>query len=330
MRSLKSKPCIDVVTGGLGFIGSHLADALVKQGSQVYVLDMPSSCKYNDNRHVFYCDLRIRNLLNSTIKRIQPDRIFHLGALASIVPSIENPTDYYDTNVTGTFNLLEAARKVGVQRYVYAASSSCYGPNPINPISEVHYTAPAYPYALTKLMGEQMVMHYSKVYGLPAISLRIFNAYGPRQRTDGAYGAMFGVFLAQMANSKPVTVVGSGDQTRDFVYVSDVVDAFLKAGACSSTGGIYNVGNGIGVSVNTIVQLLGAAERLTLPRRPGEPDHIVADISEIKNDLNWSPETSIEEGVGLLKNHISDYKNSPLWTPDSIAKVIRAWMKHLA
>lgn len=302
---------VDVVTGGSGFIGSHLVDALKAQNKEIQIIDLKSGQD-------------IRNPLN-----FSAERVFHLAALADIVPSIENPIEYYNTNVTGTLNVLEAARKSGCKKFVYAASASCYGQDPITPSWETLRCQPAYPYALTKYLGEQLVMHWSRVYGIPAISLRLFNVYGPRSRTNGTYGAMFGTFLAQMANDKSVTIVGDGSQSRDFIYVSDVVEAMLLA-ADSSHSGIYNIGSGQPVSVNRIVDLLVAKEKVYIPKRPGEPDITCADISKAKRDLGWEPKVSIEEGVVKLLEYVADYKDAPVWVPETIQKATSEWFRRLA
>src|SRR5262249_52482265 len=160
---------------------------------------------------------------------------------------------YHHSNVEGTVSVVEAARKAGVRRFLYAASSSCYGVPDHYPTSETAPIRPQYPYALTKYLGEHIALHWSQVYGLPTVSLRLFNVYGPRSRTSGTYGAVFGVFLAQKLASKPFTVVGDGRQTRDFTFVSDVVDAFMVAASSDATGEIFNVGSGRTYSVNLLV-----------------------------------------------------------------------------
>lgn len=317
-----------IVTGGAGFIGSHLVDALLKRGDEVNVIDICKSPKnlpqFHDYLNYIYADIRHSGIFDEI-----PDCIFHLAAIADIVPSIENPAEYFHANVTGTLNILEAARKSGCKKFIYAASASCYGDTPLIPTAEYSPNKPQYPYALTKYLGEQLVMHWSKVYGIPAISLRLFNVYGPRSRTNGTYGAMFGTFLAQLANEKPLTIVGDGTQGRDFIYISDVVDAMLIA-ADSDKLGIYNIGTGKPTSVNRIVELLGAKETVNIPKRPGEPDITCADISKIKKDLNWEPKVSIEEGVAELLEHVDSYKNAPVWVAATIEKATSEWFRRLA
>lgn len=313
---------MDIITGGCGFIGSYLTEALLTEGRKVRILDI-QPWKYDKHQNLEVVDCDIRGQLPSFFGA---ERVFHLAALADIVPSIENPIAYHDTNVTGTLNVLQESHHAGVKRFVYTASSSCYGL--YSDLSEDAFCTPQYPYALTKYMGEQLVEHWIKVYKLPAISMRLFNVYGPRSRTNGAYGAMFGVFLAQLANMKPLTVVGDGTQSRDFIYVTDVVDALIKA-ADSDKYGIYNVGSGTPVAVNDIVELLGSPEVVHLPKRPGEPDMTKADITKIQKDLGWSTKVSIHEGVRKMLECLQTYKNAPIWDEESIAEATKGWMECL-
>ncbi len=178
------------------------------------------------------------------------ERVLHLAARADVVPSIVEPDDYFTTNLDGTFNLLQAAKKHGTKRFLYVASSTCYGIPQVYPTPEDAPIRPQYPYALTKYMGEEHVMHWGRVYQLLVLLLRFFNVYGPRARTSGTYGAVFGVFLAQMLADKPLTIVGDGNQTRDFTFVSDAVDALVSSAASQLSGQIFNVGSGRPVSVN--------------------------------------------------------------------------------
>jgi UDP-glucose 4-epimerase len=255
--------------------------------------------------------------------------VFHLAALADIVPSINAPEAYFRSNVDGTFNVLQQARKVGVKRLVYAASSSCYGLADRIPTPETAEMRPQYPYALTKYMGEQLVMHWAQVYKLPALSLRFFNVFGPRARTSGTYGAVFGVFLAQMKAGKPVTIVGDGKQTRDFTFVTDVVDAVVKAAESNLSGQVFNVGSGGTYTINRLVELLGAKEIAYVPKRPGEPDCTFADITRIKSEIGWSARTPFADGVKIMLEHIDYWKDAPVWTPDTISEATKDWFKYL-
>jgi UDP-glucose 4-epimerase len=258
------------------------------------------------------------------------ERVFHLAARADIVPSIENPLEYFRANVDGTFSVLEAARFHQVKKFIYIASSSCYGFPEMVPTHEGARISPQYPYALTKFLGEEMAMPWYKVYKLPVVSLRFFNVYGPRARTSGSYGAVFGVFLAQLLAGKPLTVVGDGEQRRDFTFVSDVVDAIVCAGESEINGEIFNVGSGREpVTVNRLVQLLGANNVVHIPKRPGEPDITCADVSKIITMLSWHASVPIEDGVKIMLDNIDYWRDAPVWTPDSIADATSTWFKCL-
>jgi len=256
------------------------------------------------------------------------DWVFHLAALADIVPSIERPLDYHRANVNGTMAVLEAARAASVQRFVYAASSSCYGLPTEYPTPETARVSPQYPYALTKYLGEQCVLHWHQVYALPAVSLRLFNVYGPRSRTTGAYGAVFGVFLKQKLEGAPFTVVGDGAQTRDFVFVTDVAAALVRAAESSLAGEIFNVGGGGTHSIASLVEILGG-EAIHLPKRPGEPDSTYADITKIKELLHWIPKVTFEQGVGIMLDNIERWREAPLWTETTITAATQKWFEHL-
>ena len=326
-----------LVTGGCGFIGSHLTDFLVSVGHNVTVVDDLSGGKFSnisklvESRVVNFIQQDITSIDNESWASILDacDYVFHLAGKADIVPSIEYPDVYYQTNVTGTYRLLMACTKIKLKKFVYAASSSCYGIPERYPTCEKQPLAPQYPYALTKMMGEELVIHWSKIYKLPAVSLRLFNVYGPRARTTGAYGAVFGVFLAQKLANSPFTIVGDGTQTRDFTYVSDVVTAFYSAAISEVSSDIFNVGSGKTSSVNEVVKLL-EGDKTYIPKRPGEPDCTFADISKIQNILNWSPQTSLKQGVGLILEHIDDWSDAPVWDPKSIEKATQSWFKCLS
>lgn len=321
-----------VVTGGAGFIGSHVVDRLIADGHRVTVIDNFSTGRPENLSHV----IGNVNLVEANIATPGAwvgalegiDWVIHLAALADIVPSIQNPRDYYMANVNGTFNVLQAAQAAGVGRFIYAASSSCYGIPDSYPTAETVEMRPQYPYALTKLLGEQLVMHWAQVFDLPAVSLRFFNVYGPRSRTSGTYGAMFGVFLAQKLAEQPYTIVGDGTQSRDFTYVTDIAAAVYAAAASAVSGEIMNVGSGTTVPVNRVVELLGG-KVVHVPKRPGEPAQTFADISKVKRLLGWSPKIGIEEGIALLLENIDYWREAPVWNPESIAEATKDWFKYL-
>ena len=322
-----------LVTGGAGFIGSHLVDALLAKGHEVVVLDNFSTGRPENLEHVknsiqiVECDLGVMGDWHKNFKGV--DWVFHLAALADIVPSIQHPEAYFRANVDGTFNVLQACIKAKTKRLLYAASSSCYGIPESYPTTELAEIRPQYPYALTKRIGEELVMHWSQVYKIPALSLRFFNVFGPRSRTSGTYGAVFGVFLAQKLAGQPFTVVGDGNQTRDFTFVTDIVAALFAAAESDKQGEIYNVGSGYTTSVNKLVELL-EGDKIYIPKRPGEPDCTFADITKIKNEICWIPRVSFEEGVSEILKQIEYWKNAPVWTPDTIESATKDWFKYLA
>lgn len=323
-----------LVTGGAGFIGSHLVELLIEHGHEVIALDNLTSgrlknlstVEVNPKFKFFEADIRDIKALGPAFVGV--DWVFHLAGLADIVPSIEMPEQYFSTNVTGTFNVLESAKANGVKRVVYAASSSSYGIPDAYPTDESSPIKPQYPYALTKYMGEELVLHWSQVYGLSGVSLRLFNVYGTRSRTTGAYGAVFGVFLAQKLNQRPLTVVGDGTQTRDFTYVTDVARAFYEAAKSNVTGQAMNVGSGNHYSVNRLVELLGGGVEY-IPKRPGEPNCTFAKTDKIAKLLNWRPQVSFEEGVATMLANIDNWRDAPVWNPNSIQKATQSWFKYL-
>ena len=314
-----------LVTGSAGFIGSHLFERLLSLGHEVHGLDNYQVGRF---RHE---NIKEWNVVSSAVPHMEYDWVFHLAALADIVPSIERPKDYYNANVSGTIRMLEWARRCPrLKRFVYAASSSCYGIPHEYPTAESAPIKPMYPYALTKAMGEELVLHYHQVYKLPTISLRFFNVYGPRARTSGTYGAVFGVFLSQLANNLPLTIVGDGSQTRDFTYISDVVDALILA-AESKESGPFNIGSDSTTTINRIATLLGGThERVYLPKRPGEPDCTFADISKAYQKLKYYPKVTIEEGCMKMSELIADFKDAPQWTAAKIHEATKAWFGALS
>jgi len=325
-----------IVTGGSGFIGSHMVDLLSSKGYEVTIIDNLANGRLSNIEHH-------RN--NKKLKFVQADicdydlnlekyfedveYVFHYAALADIVPSINNPVKYHKANVDGTINVLQAAKKSKkLKKFIYAASSSCYGIPSVYPTPETSPIAPEYPYALTKYLGEEYVLNWGKIYDMPVVSMRFFNVYGLRHRTTGTYGAVFGVFLAQLINDKPLTIVGDGKQTRDFTYVTDVVDACYSAAISEYTQEIFNVGSDNTYSINYLVKLLGG-EKQFIPKRPGEPESTYADISKIKKLLDWSPKISFEEGVKVMLNNLDLYKDAPVWDEFSIENATKDWFECL-
>tara|TARA_Y100000591_G_scaffold174618_1_gene150805 strand:+ start:714 stop:1694 length:981 start_codon:yes stop_codon:yes gene_type:complete len=321
-----------LVTGGCGFIGSHLVEKLIKLNYEVIIIDNLSTGRLENinnfkNKCKFYkVDITNIKQIDKHFKNV--DLVFHCAALADIVPSIQNPKNYYNSNVTGSLNVISSCIKHKVKKIIYTASSSCYGISKKIPTNEKEKINPEYPYALTKYLGEQIILHWSKVYKIKSISLRLFNVYGPRSRTSGTYGAMFGIFLAQKIFSRPFTVVGNGEQKRDFTYISDIVEVLIKASKSNLTQEIFNIGSGRSVSVNYIVKLLNG-KKIRIPKRPGEPEITFADISKVKKKLKWKPKIKIEKGIKLLLENLNYWKSAPVWTPKKIAIATKDWFKYL-
>jgi UDP-glucose 4-epimerase len=327
-----NKP-IAIVTGGAGFIGSHMVDLLLAEGFEVRVIDnLSGGHEKNLSHHLNNPDL---HLFKEDICELEPSNnafknakyVFHFAGIGDIVPSIEKPIEYMRTNVQGTVRVLEASRMAGVTKFVYAASSSCYGLAD-TPTKENHLVEPLYPYALSKYQGEQAAFHWNRVYDLPVNAIRIFNAYGTRVRTTGVYGAVFGVFFKQKLSNKPFTVVGDGNQSRDFLYVTDVVKAFYAAAKTEKSGEIYNLGAGNPQTINKLVELL-KGDVIYLPKRPGEPDCTWADTSKITSELDWRPNISFEEGVSKMVAEIDNWKDAPLWDTESIRKATKTWFQFM-
>lgn len=329
-----------LLTGGAGFIGSYLAERIqenLSNDDKLIIIDNLSSGRktniqhiLNDDRITFFeLDInQIDSIKNDIPKKI--DFVFHLAGLADIVPSIDNPRTYFQSNVQGTISLLEFLRGLSepIQKLVYAASSSCYGiPNEF-PTKENSELKPEYPYALTKLQGEELILHWGKIYKLPVISLRLFNVYGPRARTSGTYGAVFGVFMAQINAGVPLTIVGDGSQSRDFTFVTDVAEAFWTAAQSDRMNEVYNVGSDNHYKILDLVKLLNH-EFCHIPKRPGEPDITFADISKIKEHIGWHPKVSFTKGVQKMIENIKLFSDAPVWTPELIEMETKSWFKSL-
>jgi UDP-glucose 4-epimerase len=323
-----------IVTGGAGFIGSHMVDLLLDRGYEVRVIDNlvggreANVAHHKDNPRFTFRASDVRDYQPGDSLFEGVDYVFHFAGIGDIVPSIERPMEYMSANVQGTVHMLECARHAGVKKFVYAASSSCYGLAQ-TPTREDNPIDPQYPYALSKYQGEQAAFHWQRVYKLPVNAIRIFNAYGTRSRTSGAYGAVFGVFLKQKLAGKPFTVVGDGTQRRDFLYVTDVAAAFLAAAETDKVGEIWNLGAGDPQPVNKLVALMGGPV-VHIPKRPGEPECTFADITKITRDLGWKQQVSFEQGVAKIVAEIDYWRDAPLWDPESIAKATAGWFRALS
>lgn len=290
-----------VVTGGAGFIGSHLVRELLDQGAKVRVIDnLVRGKKENiDIRATFYpVSVLDKEALRIAFHNV--DFVFHLAALPSVPESIAEPQNTFETNVIGTQNVLEIAREKGVFKVILSSSCAVYG-DPINyPTSEDAAKNPLSPYALHKLMAEQMLKVYADVYTMDTCSLRYFNVYGPGQYDSGAYAPVIAYFLKQKKEGVALGIVGSGEQTRDFVHVKDVVAANIKAASTRDfTGGdIVNIGSGKEITVNALAAMIGG-DTVKLPKRL-EIERSLADISKAKRVLDWEPTVSLEDGLAEL------------------------------
>jgi UDP-glucose 4-epimerase len=323
-----------IVTGGSGFIGSHMVDLLLSKNYTVIVIDnllgghLKNNIHHKNNKNFILkkIDIRKEILDKNLFKGV--DYVYHFAGIGDLVPSIEQPNNYMMTNVQGTVNVLEAARKAKIKKFVYAASASCYGKTKKSIVGEDTKISLEHPYALSKYMGESAVFHWNKVYRLPVNSIRIFNAYGPRVRTTGAYGAVIGVFFKQKISKKPLTIVGSGNQSRDFVHVTDVVKAFYQASKIKKSGEFFNIGTGKPQTVNRLANLIGG-KKINMPNRPGEPMRSCANISKARKILQWEPKIKFETGIkGMLKD-INKWKDAPLWTPKKIKNATKTWFSFL-
>ncbi len=322
-----------IVTGGAGFIGSHMVDLLLSKKYKVIVIDnlvgghKKNILKHIKNKNFILKKIDIRKKIKDLRLFKDVDYVYHFAGIGDIVPSIEHPNNYMMTNVQGTVNVLEASRKAKVKKFVYAASASCYGKTK-NIVSETNKISLEHPYALSKFLGEKAALHWSRVYGLPVNSIRIFNAYGPRVRTTGAYGAVIGVFFKQKICNKPLTIVGNGNQSRDFVHVTDVAKAFYKASIIKKSGEYFNIGTGKPKTVNYLAKLIGG-KTVKIPDRPGEPMKSCANINKANKILKWKPEIEFSDGIKEMLKDIQKWKDAPLWTPDKIKLATKTWFSFL-
>ena len=299
MKKFKS-----IVTGGAGFIGSNLVDRLVEEGHKVIVIDNFVSGKKDNLSHhskknvkIIKSDISNNRKLYKHFKGV--NYVFHLAGLAEIVPSIENPRKYFMNNTLGTLNILEAAKQVKIKKFIYAASSSCYGTPKKIPTKETDKIDTKHPYAFTKFLGEEAVIKYANFFRMPNISCRFFNVYGPRLNRTSQYGAVFSNFLTQKKRHKPLTIVGNGRQTRDFIHVDDLTNAFVILAKSNLKNKIYNLGSGKETSINKIASTIGG-KKIFISKRPGDPNRSCANISKIKKDIRWQPKISINEGIMRL------------------------------
>lgn len=293
-----------LVTGGAGFIGSNLVERLIDDGNEVTIIDnLSTGSRENLHKKAEFFELDIASL--DAIKPVFKNKeiVFHIAAIPSVPRSIEDPAAVFRSNVMGTLNVLLASRDAGAKRVIYSASSSAYGNQQILPLKEDLPPKPMSPYAISKLVGEQLCKQFSDLYDLDTISLRYFNVYG-RRMNRGSYAAVVATFLCQRKDGQPLTIVGDGLQERDFTHVSDVVGAnILSAGVKRGGGEVVNIGAGDSHSVLKLAKIIGG-EKLHLPERPGDVRNSLADISKTKKLLGWEPKVSLKDGISMLINDV--------------------------
>jgi UDP-glucose 4-epimerase len=325
-----------LITGAAGFIGSHLVDFFLKKkkiksitgidnledGSLKNLKEANKSTKFK-----FYkanlCNLKSVQKLFKNI-----DYVFHLAAYSDVVPSINHPRDYMYNNIVSTLNVLSCMKKYKIKKIIFAASSSCYGIPKTYPTKESEKIDCKYPYSKSKNICEDIIIHWSKIYKFRYISLRLFNVYGVRSRTNSAYGAALGVFLKQKLSRKPFTIVGNGNQKRDFIYVTDVCKAFYKSLNKNVSNKIFNIGSGKPKSINYLISLI-KGEKIFIKKRPGEPFITHANISKAKKYLNWRPLISLEDGIKIVLDDILYWKKAPLWDKKKIYSATKEWFRYL-
>ncbi|MCK4355428.1 SDR family oxidoreductase [Candidatus Parcubacteria bacterium] len=287
-----------LVTGGAGFIGSHLTDRLIEQGNKVLVIDNLSTGKkenLNPRAVFFESDIRDFDKISPLFQDV--DFVFHLAALPRVAASIEQPIETNDINIKGTLDVLIAARDAKVKKFIYVSSTSVYGDQKNMPIKETALLDPLSPYALQKYVGEMYCKIFFQLFGIQTICLRYFNVFGPRQDVDSPYSGVVAKFLKQKAEHQHLTIVGNGNQKRDFTYVKDIVDAtILAAEKQGAVNQIFNIASGRNYSINELAKIIGG-ETTSLPERPGEIMDSLADISKAKQLLDWEPKYNLETGL---------------------------------
>src|SRR3954471_9620824 len=317
-----------IVTGAAGFVGSHLVEHLINEDWEVIALDRQRTKNFGAlPLEYILCDLEDPHSVGRL--RLRANAVFHLAGYGEMLGALRDPAAYLQANVIGTAAALELARASGAKRFVYAASSFCYGANPPVPTSEDAPIDTGHPYALSKYMGEMAVFHWARVYGLEVNSLRLFTAYGPRMRKSDALGPVLNIFLAQKVHGVPLTIVGDGTQGRDFVHASDVAQAFRMAAITPLHGRIWNVGSGETQTINQIAQLIGGPV-VRIPERNGDPHTARADISAIRRDLGWEPQVPFPMGLAQLLADTQAWRDAPVWMPGEMERETAQWQALLA
>ncbi len=298
-----------LITGGAGFIGSNLVEELLRRGHEVRVLDNFSTGNranlepFKDRIEIFEGDLRSYHIVRQAVEGV--DFILHQGALPSVPRSIQDPITSNEVNVTGTLNILDAAVAAGVKRVVFASSSSIYGDSPTLPKREDMIPNPLSPYAVSKLAGEKYCQVFARIYGLHTVALRYFNVFGPRQNPDSQYSAVIPKFIKAILTDQQPVIYGDGEQSRDFTYIANVVEANILATEVDSPAGeVYNCAVHQRITLNELVTTINRIVGKSIPPvyadpRPGDVKHSFADISKIQQQMGYQPKIKFEEGLRL-------------------------------
>lgn len=293
-----------IVTGGSGFIGSHIVDKLIEENNHVIVIDNNSNNRkpiINSKAHYFDIDISNTNKIDELSKILENcEGIFHCAALIDVQESIDKPSIYELNNTMGTLNLLQAAVKAGVKKFIYSSSAAVYGNADEMPISEENLINPISPYGSQKYYGEIICKVFSQLYGIETCSLRYFNAFGERQKISGAYATVIGIFKYQIQNNLPITITGDGEQRRDFIYVKDLANANYISMLCNKKfyGEVFNIGYGKSFSINEIASFFKSEKKYTQAVK--EPRESLADISKAVKILDWNPSMKVDEWI--IKN----------------------------
>tara|TARA_B100000686_G_scaffold125200_1_gene132654 strand:+ start:1209 stop:2108 length:900 start_codon:yes stop_codon:yes gene_type:complete len=292
-----------LVTGGAGFIGSHLVEKLVKKKYKVTVIDNLSNGKLNNLQSVkkkitfIKADLNKIKNLNKLLKKT--DYVFHLSGLVKATESIKKPKKYFKSNVLSTLNILNSLNNTSIKKIIYAASASCYGKTKNFPISENNKIFNLTPYASTKWLSEKLLFEFSKNNKISIISLRLFNVYGSRSDNKSTYSGVVTQFINNFKKNKPLKIYGSGKQTRSFVHVDDVVNAFINLAQSKIKNEIFNIGGKRSIKITELANFI-SQKKIFLPARKGDPKYSSANISKIKKKIGWSPKVDIKTGINLL------------------------------
>lgn len=325
------KPFRSLVTGAAGFLGSHLVDLLMKEGHEVIAIDNEINGNWK-NLEQWFENPRFKKV-NQDILEIAPedenfrnlDFIFHLAGLESPVTSLKSPEIFYSTNVHGTVKVLQAAKQSDLKKFIFAGSSAVYG-DASTPTLETDGVAPMTPSCLSKMQAEESVFHWGDVYEFPTNSLRIFNAYGPRDFAKIYPNSVFSIWMQQKANNQPLTIVGDGTHARDFVYCTDVANAFLIAAMEGKDGEVYNIGSGKPSTLNEITDCI-KGKKSFIKNKEDEPDKTWADISKIQFDCNWQPRIPLESGVEFSLDVLKDWSDGPSWDQEKLNHYFETWFE---